>query len=121
MCNYCIIREQTLANETPPTGKIHQFSKIGVTFKPVKRLMSFKMENVLNLCDIIYVITGRAISTVLAWRPRKAVGRKRISESVTESIRHNAVCRQNIRWLVLGNILSRFQSPNSYGLGAKVF
>ena len=31
------LKAQTLADEAPPIGKIHPFSKIAVTFEPVMR------------------------------------------------------------------------------------
>ena len=40
----CRLQVQILPNATPPRGKIHPFSKLAVTFEPIRRAMRIPMR-----------------------------------------------------------------------------
>ena len=52
------LQVQTLPDEAPPMGKIHQFSKNAVTFDPI---MPFKILNLPKICKVFYFMTQSTI------------------------------------------------------------
>ena len=54
---------QTLPDATPPTGKLHILQQNRLNFLTKNAiLMSFRIWNVQNLCDVFYLMAGGAIS-----------------------------------------------------------
>ena len=82
---------QTLPDATPPVGKIHQFSKIAVTFEPIQPFTCtsrFRISKKKMLINLVLWLEAPFL-TVWAWQRRKDISTKGwmnewISQSVTK-------------------------------------